>query len=180
VELRVLALAALLAASPARAEGPRVVSVETSFQGRDLRVSARLAPELPEELGARLASGLPSRTAWRIALYARRQIWWDGKKAERTYEVTATYRPERGDYAIERRLDGRLLETDVVSARDDAARALAHVGALPCFTMARHLDGKSLVVKVSCRYGTGVTLGVVPTDVETDWARSKTFVWREP
>ena len=178
-----LAGAALLLASAARLgaqdEEPRVVDVGTSFAGRELRVSARLAPELPPELARRLASGLPSSVVWRIGLYARRPVWWDGKKSERRYEVTATYRPDSDDISVERRLDGRLLDTEVLPTRAAAAHALSRVAALPCFTMGRHLDGKRLVVKVACRYGTSVSLGVVPTDAETESKRSSVFVWRE-
>jgi hypothetical protein len=58
--------------------------------------------------------------------------------------------------------------------------SLEHVLGLPCFVMQKHLDGKALVVKVRCAYATGVSLGVVPTTVETDRARSRSFVWSEP
>jgi hypothetical protein len=174
-------LVALLAFAPsARAEEPAVSGVETSFAGRELRVAARLDPDLPEELVRRLASGLPATVTWRVGLFAYRPVWWDGKKGERRYEVTATYRPDSDDVSLERRLDGRLLETDVVRTRAEAGRALARMPALPFFTMGRHLDRKRLVVKVACRYGTAVSLGVVPSDAETDWTRSKVFVWREP
>jgi uncharacterized protein DUF4390 len=172
-----LAAAALAGAEP---PDPRVRDVTTSFAGRELRVSARLDPELPAELERRLAAGLPASVTWRIGLFAHRPVWWDGKKGERRYEVTATYRPDSDDVTVERRLDGRLLETDVVRTRAEASRALSRVGALPAFTMGRHLDGKRLVVKVACRYGTNVSLGVVPSDAETDWKRSPVFVWREP
>lgn len=153
--------------------------VEATFAGRELRVSAHLAPSPPPDVAQRLAAGLPTKTVWRIGLFAHRPLWWDGKKGERRYEVTATYRPMSGDWTIERRLDTRLLETDVVPTREAAVAALCRLVALPCFTMGRHLDGKSLVVKVACRYAAGVTLGVVPTDIETDWRGSPVFVWRE-
>ena len=178
--VRLALLAALFAGGAARADDPRVAGVETSFSGRELRVSARLEPELPLELAQRLASGLPATVVWRIGLFAHRPVWWDGKKGERSYEVTATYRPDSDDVSIERRLDGKLLETAVVRTRAEAARALARFAGLPCFTMGRHLDGKRLVVKVACRYGTSVSLGVVPSDSETGWRRSPVFVWSEP
>ncbi len=43
--------------------------------------------------------------------------------------------------------------------------------------MGDHLLGKRLVVRLRCRYGSGVALGVVPTSDETDWARSGIFEW---
>jgi len=177
------AAALLLALGPAlraEEEEPRVAGVSTAFAGRVLRVSAHLSPELPEELARRLASGLPTTVVWRIGLFAHRPLWWDGRKGERRYAVTATYRPDSDDLSVERRLDGRLLDTEIVRTRAEAGHALARVSALPAFTMGRHLDGKRLVVKVACRYGTSVSLGVVPTDAETEWRRSPVFVWTEP
>lgn len=177
--LLVLALAArdALAADP---PATRVAGVTATLVGRELRVSARLSPGLPKALAARLASGLPTSVSWRIAFFSNRELWWDGKKGERRYEVTATYRPDSDRWAVERRLDGRLLETDVLPTREDAGRALDHIVEFPAFTMGKHLHGKSLVVKVAARFGTNVTLGVVPSDAETPWRRSPVFVWKEP
>jgi hypothetical protein len=175
-----LLLAIVVCPLTLRAEEPDVSGVVASLAGRELRVSARLEHGLPEEVARRLEAGLPTTLVWRVGLFAYRPVWWDGKKGERRYAVTATYRPDSDDVSLERRLDGRLLETEVVRSRAEAARALARMPPLPCFTMGRHLDGKRLVVKVSCRYGTEVSLGVVPSNAETGWTRSKVFVWREP
>jgi hypothetical protein len=125
----------------------------------------------------RLASGLPTTVVWEMRLFVFRNLWFDGLKDERRYAVTATYRPVTSDYAIERRLDARLLDTRVVPARDEAAAALAKVPGLPVFTMGDHLLGKRLLVRVRCLYGNGVALGVVPTSAETDWVRSGIFEW---
>ena len=168
-----------VAAVAAGEEPPRIPDVTTSLAGRDLRVSARLAPGLPDEVRRRLASGLPTAVAWRVRLYVWRDFWWDGLKDERRYEATATYRPVAGDYAVERRLDGRLLETIVLPTREEAEGALVALQELPSFTMGRHLVGKPLVVRVRCLYGTDMALGVVPTDEKTDWRRSEVFFWTE-
>ena len=76
-----------------------------------------------------------------------------------------------GDYTVERRLDGRLLETVVLPGREEAERALSTLPGLPCFTMGPHLVGKPLVVRVRCLYGTEVTLGFVPTRAMTRLAQ---------
>jgi len=175
-------LAALLAgAGPAPAivegGGPVIPGVSTWVAGRDLHVETRLSPALPEDVLARLASGLPTTVTWDLRLFVFRNLWFDGLKDERLYAVTATYRPVTSDYAVERRLDARLLDTRVVSGRDEAAAALARVPGLPVFTMGDHLLGKRLLVRVRCLYGSGVALGVVPTSAETAWARSGIFEW---
>jgi hypothetical protein len=171
--------AALVAAAvaPAGQEPLRLPQVEASFSGRDVRVSAHLAPGLPPDVLKRLASGLPTTTVWEVRLYLSRESWWDGLKDERRFAVTATYRPVGGDYAVERRLDGRLLETVVVPGREEAAHALSTLAGLPCFTMGPHVVGKPLVVRVRCLYGSDVALGVLPTRIATDWRRSPVFVW---
>jgi hypothetical protein len=175
-------LAAVLAgASPARAiiagDDPVIPGVSTWVAGNDLHVDTRLSPALPEDVLQRLASGLPTTVTWELRLFAFRNLWFDSLKDERRYAVTATYRPVTSDYAVERRLDARLLDTKVVPTRDEAAAALAKVPGLPLFTMGDHLLGKKLLVRVRCLYASGVALGVVPTSAETAWVRSGIFEW---
>lgn len=177
-----LLLAALLAGTnTARGfvaeDGPVIPGVSTWVAGRELHVEARLSPALPEDVLQRLASGLPTTLTWELRLFMFRNLWFDGLKDERRYAVTATYRPVTSDYAVERRLDARLLDTRVVPTRDEAAAALAKVPGLPLFTMGGHLLGKKLLVRVRCLYGSGVALGVVPTSAETAWVRSGIFEW---
>lgn len=162
----------------ARAETPPHVSeVTTHFSGRELRVHAHLEPGLPTEIKIRLSSGLATTTVWKIGLFVSRSLWPDGKKDERLYAVTATFRPASGDYSVERRLDGRLLDVQVFPNRDEAAGALATISSLPVFLMGGHLTGKPLVVKVRCVYAAGVSLGVVPTTGATSWRSSAVFEW---
>jgi hypothetical protein len=158
-------------------DAPAVPGVSSWLAGRELHVEAKLAPGLPETARQRLSSGLPTTLTWTIRLFLFRNIWWDALKDERLYAVTATYRPDTSDYLVERRLDTRLLDTQLVPTRDEAAALLSRVPGLPVFTMGDHLLGKKLVVRLRCRYASGVTLGVVPTNDETDWARSGIFEW---
>lgn len=180
--LRPLAGCLLLAlvlspAAPGQEEEPAIPGVSTVLAGRELRVTASLTRPLPSALVARLSSGLPTTTVWRVGLFVFRNLWWDGQKDERRYSVTATYRPVPGDWAIERRLDDRLVESQVVPTRREAEDALASVNGLPCFLMGNHLLGKRLVVKVRCAVGSGLSMGVLPTTLETPWRRSGVFTW---
>ncbi len=179
------ALAALLLASvglwPGNAlseDECRVGPVTVSLAGRQLRVETALRPGLTPEVVQRLSSGLPTTTSWEIRLYVDRGLLWpDGYKDGRRYDVTATYRPLTSDYSVERRLDGKLLEARAVPSRAAAVEALETVHGLPSFTMGPHLLDKTLYVRVRCTYGTGVALGVVPTNSATGWTRSETFTW---
>lgn len=175
-----LGLAAVLIASvagPAGGADVRVAGVGFSFAGRELRLEARLAPGLPPEVRERCGSGLPTTAVWEVRLYGHRDVWWDGLKDERRYEVTASYRPVSSDWVVERRLDGKLLETRTVPALEEAASALSGVKDLPVFTMGDHLIGKPLQLRVRCTYGNDLALGVIPTRVATPWARSTLFDW---
>lgn len=177
-----LLLGALLAAAGSLCAqsgpiAPVVPGVSSWVTGHELHVDAKLEPGLPEDVRQRLASGLATTVTWTIRLFLFRNLWWDALKDERLYAVTATYRPDTSDYLVERRLDTRLLDTKVVPTRDEAAQALGKVPGLPVFTMGDHLLGKRLVVRLRCRYGSSVALGVVPTSDETDWARSGIFEW---
>jgi hypothetical protein len=174
-------IAAALAAAiaPAADDELRIPQVEATLTGREVRVSASLAPGLPADARRRLETGLPATIAWEIRLFVSRDTWFDGLRDERQYSVTATYRPVSGDTTVERRLDGRLLETVVLPGREEAEKALATLPGLPSFTMGPDLAGRPLVVRVRCLYGTGVTLGFVPTRARTDWRRSPVFSWKE-
>lgn len=171
------ALTALLLSPAAAAAGTRlrIPQVQTALSGLDVRVEAQLDAGLPEDVVRRLASGLPTTVAWEMRLFVKRRNWFDSLEAERRYEVTATWRPVSGDYVVERRLDGRLLETVVVPAREEALAALSRLPGLPSFTLPPDLDGRPLVVRVRSLYGTGVALGFVPTRAMTDWRTSPVF-----
>lgn len=177
------ALTALFVARPARPADDgrlRIPQVETSLAGRDVRVTAGLSRPLPPDVRKRLASGLPTTVTWEMRLFVSRRKWWDDLLDERRYAVTATYRPVSGDFAVERRLDGRLLETVVVPALDEAARELASLPGLPCFRMGPSLAGPRLAVRVRCVYGSRLALGLVPARVGTSWRKSPVFRWAEP
>jgi hypothetical protein len=165
----------------AAAAGPEVeyrARVALGLSGRELRVDANLEPGLPPEVEERLRAGLPATAVWEIRLFVDRGIWFSGAKDEREYVVTATWRPLRADYLVERRLDGKLLETRSVPAMKDAVTALLSVKSLPSFIMGPHLVDKPLFVKARCTYAAVVTLGVVPTTLATPWAKSETFEWK--
>lgn len=170
-------LAAALPLAAFAAETAWIAAVVLSVKAATLKVEARLEPGLPVDVEKRLSSGLQTTTLWHVRLYVLRDAWFDGLKDERRYEVTAAYRPDTGDYTVERRLDGRLLETRVARTRGEAAAALQVLPALPSFTLGKHLAGKRLVVKVRCSYGSDVALGFVPVAAETDWVRSDVFEW---
>lgn len=176
-------LTGLLAAAPSSSapeERIRIPQVATSFSGRDVRVEARLSRALPEEVVRRLGSGLPTTATWEALLQVSRRKWFDGAVDERRYEVTATYRPLSGDFTVERRLDGRLLETSVVPTREEALRALATLPGLPFFSMSPELANRPLVVRLRCLYASRLALGVFPTRVGTSWRSSPRFRWKEP
>lgn len=173
----------LLGARPAASgpgEAPRIPLVSVSLSGRDVTVSAQLSPGLPGEVRRRLSSGLATTATWEVRLFVSRRGWWDGLRDERLFEVSATYRPVSGDYAVERRMDGRLLSTDVVPTREEAERALSSLPGLPCFRLGPALAGRPLAVKARCVHGSAMRLGLFPVRVATRWRRSPPFVFAEP
>ena len=163
--------------SPSEPVEPAVRNVAVVIQGRQLTTEARLDPSPLPEVRQRLSSGLPTTSTWEIRLCAARDFWFDGLKDERRYEVTATYRPLNSDWLVEKRLDGKLLETRTLPTLGETEDALYHLPPFAAFTMADHLLGKRLVLKVRCTYSTGIVLGVVPVAIDTGWARSKIFAW---
>ena len=164
-------------APPAEVGEPGVRSFAIGLRGRQLTAEAHLDPSPLPEVRQRLSSGLPTISTWEIRLYAARDFWFDGLKDERKYEVTATYRPLNSDWLVEKRLDGKLLETRNLPNLSETEDALFHLPPLAAFTMGDHLLGKRLVVKVRCTYASGIVLGVIPVAIDTGWTRSKVFAW---
>jgi len=164
-------------APPAEVVEPGVRSVAIGIRGHQVTAEAHLDPSPLPEVRQRLSSGLPTTSTWEIRLYAARDFWFDGLKDERRYEVTATYRPLNSDWLVEKRLDGKLLETRNLPNLSETEEALFHLPPFAAFTMGDHLLGKRLVVKVRCTYASGIVLGVIPVAIDTGWARSKVFAW---
>jgi hypothetical protein len=156
---------------------PGIRTVGIGFRGGQLTAEARLDPSPLPDVRQRLSSGLPTTSTWELRLYAARDFWFDRLKDERRYEVTATYRPLNSDWLVEKRLDGKLLETRNLPTLAETEDALFHLSPFVAFTMGDHLLGKSLVVKIRCTYASGIVLGVVPVAIDTGWARSKIFTW---
>ena len=175
------ALAAATAVAAPRPEpvDPKVRSVLVGFRGHQLTVEAIVDPSPLKEVHERLTSGLPTTSAWEIRLYAAKDFWFDSPKDERRYEVTATYRPLNSDWLVEKRLDGKLLETRNLPTSTETEEALYHLPPFAAFTMGDRLAGRTLVVKVRCTYASGIVLGVVPVAIDTGWTRSRIFVWPE-
>lgn len=163
--------------TPSEAVEPGVRSVTIDVRGNQLTAEAHLDPSPLPEVRQRLSSGLPTTSTWEIRLYAARDFWFDGLKDERKYEVTATYRPMNSDWLVEKRLDGKLLETRNLPNLIETEEALFHLPRFAAFMMGDHLLGKRLVVKVRCTYASGIVLGVIPVAIDTGWARSKVFAW---
>ena len=148
------------------------------MNGLELHVAAKLSPGLPRDVEERLVSGLATTVLWRVRLFAFRNLWWDGLKDERRYEVTATFRPVSGDFLVERRLDGRLLGLEGRRLEGRRARGpLGGPGAAPSSSWAPISKASGSSSACKCAYARGVALGVVPTTVETDWVRSGIFDW---
>jgi hypothetical protein len=172
-----IAASSAAGAPPAEPVEPGVRSVAIGFRGRQLTAEAHLDPSPLPEVRQRLSSGLPTTSAWEIRLYAASDFWFDRLKDERKYEVTATYRPLNSDWLVEKRLDGKLLETRNLPNLSETENTLFHLPPFAAFTMGDHLLAKHLVVKVRCTYASGIVLGVIPVAIDTGWARSKVFVW---
>ena len=123
----VLAAASAPGAPPPEPVEPRVRSVAVGFRGQQLTVEAHVDPSPLPEVRERLSSGLPTTNAWEIRLYAAKDFWFDSLKDERKYEVTATYRPLNSDWLVEKRLDGKLLETRNFPTSSETEEALYHL-----------------------------------------------------
>ncbi|HSM50287.1 MAG TPA: DUF4390 domain-containing protein [Thermoanaerobaculia bacterium] len=172
---RLLPLLALLLLAAA-ADRPAVTDVVAALDGREVRVSFRLAEAFDERVRERLAAGLPTGFTYEIELLRDRKRWWDAGLVEASLEVAAMYNALSRDYLLNFKRDGRLVESRTVRELADLERAMTEVGGLAAFSVPDGVRGrKRLLVRVRAKLGAGTVLGFIPTERETAWAESRKF-----
>ena len=165
-----LVLGLSAAAADAAITRPRV-----EVEGNRALVSFALEGAVDEAFLERVHSGLPTGFRYRLELLKDRKRWYDRPLAETTLQVVAMYDAVSREYLVNRKLDGKLVESRTVSDVADLERELTRVDALPAF----HLDGLPrswrLLVRVRAELGSRTILSIIPATVQTDWSESRKF-----
>jgi hypothetical protein len=120
----------------------------------------------------RVQSGLPTELAFTLRLEHPR-VWWFDKVFERTtLQVVAMYNAVTREYLVNYKLDGRLIESRIVTDLDELERAMTMIRSLPAFEIQEELPPPRIQVTVRAQLGSKPFLLLFPNQVDTGWARS--------
>ena len=171
-------LVALLTVAQADAK-PRMTDLKVLPQGSRIEVSFALVDAFDQELVERIETGLPSGFDYQFRLQRDRKWWFDAGMRSTTLEVFATYDAVNGEYLVNFRQDGRLIESRVLRNLAELERAMTRFDGLFLFTAERRPD-RRLIVRARARLGSKNVLGFIPATVATDWVESSKFRLPEP
>jgi len=164
----------VLAPAPSTAEG-RISGLEVAVDNDRVLVSLTLADAFHHRLRERVDSGLPTSILYRFEIDEDRTRWWDRYLDERTLEVTAMYDAVARQYAVNYKMDGKLIDSRTVHDQEALAEAMTRVQSLPIFTLAALPRRRRLLVKARAELGSRTVLSLVPVAITTDWVESKKF-----
>jgi hypothetical protein len=161
---------------------PRIENLHVTRQNGRILVSFQLLDALDEEMLERVQSGLPTELAFTLRLEHPRVWWFDRVFDRATLQVVAMYNAVTREYLVNYKLDGRLIESRVVTDLDRLQRAMTLIHSLPAFELA---DGGSagaglqeeplpsrLQLTVRAQLGSKPFLFLFPNQIDTGWARS--------
>jgi hypothetical protein len=170
----VAALVAAAPAAPAAAAGPEITDLDVAVDGNRALVRFRLAEGFGARLVERVRSGLPTGFVYQLELLKDRKRWYDRPLAATTLQVTAMYDAVSGEYLVNTKLGGKLVESRMATTLGELERALTEVRGLPAFALDPFPRSWRLLVRVRAELG-GKTVLFFPARETTDWRESDKF-----
>jgi hypothetical protein len=164
----------LLLASDAQAAA-EISDFKVTVDGGRAMVSLKLERAFTSRLWERVDSGLPTSITYRFLLEKDRKRWYDTRLQESTFEVLATYDAVGRQYAINYKLDGKLVESRTVHDPQSLATAMTRIDALPLFTLERLPRQWRLLIKARAELGAKTVLAMIPVSITTEWTESRKF-----
>ncbi len=138
-------------------------------------MSFALASAFDPELERRIESGLPTGYTFQVQLMRDRLRWADKKLTSRNLQIDAMVNALTGEYLINTKLDGELVESQVVENREDLELALTRVESFPAFTLEGLTGDRRCLVRVRAELGTKTMFFFIPTLRTTSWLESAKF-----
>ena len=167
-----LLLLLLLQAGPALAQEPHIEGLHVTRQNQRILVSFELKDALGAEMLERVQSGLPTELAFTLRLERPRLFWFDRVFDRSTLQVVAMYNAVTREYLVNYKLDGRLIESRVVTDLAALERAMTLIHSLPAFeVMEEESPVSRLQLTVRADLGSKPFLFLFPNRVDTGWAR---------
>lgn len=154
---------------------PQIAGLDLQPEGQRIQLSFRLLNAFDEELQQRLDSGLPTGFGYTFQLLKDRRSWFDKSLASGNLRVDAMFNAVTGEYLINFKHDGNLIESKVVREPDELEKALTEFTLFPAFSVDDEDMGQRLRVRVRADLGTKHVFFFIPRRLSTDWAESERF-----
>ncbi len=184
--LPALLVAGLVTAVPGFAPGsaaaaePAVRELSIAINGPQILASFRLADGFTPDLRERIESGLPTGFVFEFELLRDRQRWWDESLDSTRIEVVAMFNAVTGEYLVNTKLDGKLIDSRTVRDPGELEEVMTHFAAVPLFVVRGASRRERYLLRARAELGTGNVLGFVPVMRATPWVESNKVRIREP
>lgn len=153
----------------------RIEALRVDLREQQVLASLRLADAFDDELHRRVDSGLPTSLVYQFQLERDRSSWFDQSMAESQLQVIAMYNAVTGEYLINFKHDGRLVESRVVRDADTLRQAMTELESFPVFAAGTLELEERYSLRARAELGTRNLLAFIPRTVETAWAESRRF-----
>ena len=167
-------LTVVLAASALSAEA-HLADVRLALENNQVVLSFELREAFSEKTLERIQTGLPTGFLYQFRLDRDRKRWFDASLETCDLQVVAMYNAVTGEYLVNYKLDGELIESRVVREKEDLELALTRFEGVAIFSLDDVASHDRLLVRVRADLGSKTLLGFIPTRVTTEWVRSHKF-----
>lgn len=155
-------------------EKPHLTDPTVTIENGTLFVDFELRGAFDDELIERIQTGLPTGFDFRIRLVKKQRWWWfDGDLVSARFHVVAMYNAVTGEYLVNYKRNGGLINSRVVRDVDELRDAMTRFTGLRAFDITGLEVKKSLWVQARAELGSRNILQLIPVTVKTDWAESR-------
>ena len=153
-----------------------ISDLTVSLQAGEISVGFALSNVFDDELVERIHTGLATGFDFKLRLVKSQRWWWfDAALRSTEFHVVAMYNAVTGEYLVNYKQDGKLIDSRVVRDIPALREAMTRFEDLHVFDTEGLETRKRLWVRVQAELGSRHLLFLIPTTIETDWAESRRF-----
>ncbi|MEM9292613.1 MAG: DUF4390 domain-containing protein [Acidobacteriota bacterium] len=172
----------LLAIGSLEEPNPRITDLVVQLDGPRVEVLFSLQDAFANGLNDRIDSGLPTAVTYEIQLLQPRRAWlprtlgFDRKVTDRELQVMVKHDAVNAEYLVSYRLDGKLLESQILGEFQEVESAVTCPTPVALFNLDRDGNGEPFSIRVRADLGSKTILSFIPTRVTTAWIESRRFL----
>jgi hypothetical protein len=157
-------------------EAPHISDVTVALEAGNINVGFALTNVFDEDLVERIQTGLPTGFDFKIKLVKSQRWWWfDPTLKSADYHVVTMYNALTGEYLVNYKQDGKLIDSRVVNDIPELRDAMTRFETVHAFSTEGLESKKRLWVRIRAELGSRHILFLIPTTIETEWAESRRF-----